>query len=115
MRTLRNRNILLGACLLGGLGWFALSNPAIRLIAGQKTDAQPAASADKPATEKQIAKLAASLGVSSELAASGIYRIVAEAMVALVVADAILEKFGGDSVTETRRNVQTYLDALRFK
>ncbi|MCX6401362.1 MAG: chorismate synthase [Propionibacteriales bacterium] len=41
--------------------------------------------------------------------------IVAEAMVALVVADAILEKFGGDAVSETRRNVQTYLDALRFK
>ncbi|MFC7502456.1 chorismate synthase [Nocardioides sp. CPCC 206347] len=41
--------------------------------------------------------------------------IVAEAMVALVVADAILEKFGGDAVSETRRNVQTYLDSLRFK
>ncbi len=41
--------------------------------------------------------------------------IVAEAMVALVVADAVLEKFGGDSVTETRRNVESYLDTLRFK
>ena len=40
--------------------------------------------------------------------------IVAEAMVALVLADAVLEKFGGDSVTETRRNVQSYLDTLRF-
>ncbi len=40
--------------------------------------------------------------------------IVAEAMVALVVADAVLEKFGGDSVTETRRNVESYLDTLRF-
>lgn len=41
--------------------------------------------------------------------------IVAEAMVALVVADAVLEKFGGDSVTETRRNVQGYLDALKVR
>jgi chorismate synthase len=41
--------------------------------------------------------------------------IVAEAMVALVVADAVLEKFGGDSVTETRRNAQAYLDTLRFR
>jgi chorismate synthase len=41
--------------------------------------------------------------------------IVAEAMVALVVADAVLEKFGGDSVGETRRNVQTYLDNLRYR
>jgi chorismate synthase len=41
--------------------------------------------------------------------------IVAEAMVALVLAEAVLEKFGGDSVAETRRNAQSYLDKLRFK
>ena len=38
--------------------------------------------------------------------------IVAEAMVAMVIADAVLEKFGGDSVRETRRNVQAYLAEL---
>jgi chorismate synthase len=38
--------------------------------------------------------------------------VVAEAMVALVVADAVLEKFGGDSLTETSRNARAYLDAL---
>jgi chorismate synthase len=38
--------------------------------------------------------------------------IVAEAMVALVLADAVAEKFGGDSVAETRRNVRSYLDNL---
>ena len=32
--------------------------------------------------------------------------VVMEAMVALALADAVLEKFGGDSVTETRRNVR---------
>ncbi len=37
--------------------------------------------------------------------------VVAEAMVALVVADAAVEKFGGDSVAETRRNLQSYLAA----
>jgi chorismate synthase len=41
--------------------------------------------------------------------------IVAEAMVALVLADAVLEKFGGDSVQETARNATSYLDTLRFK
>ena len=41
--------------------------------------------------------------------------IVAEAMVALVLADAVLEKFGGDSVTETRRNVVGYLQHLRVR
>jgi len=38
--------------------------------------------------------------------------IVAEAMVAMVLTDAALEKFGGDSVIETRRNVQAYLRRL---
>ena len=41
--------------------------------------------------------------------------IVAEAMVALVLADAVLEKFGGDSVGETRRNVEGYLSSLSFR
>ncbi|HEV2635077.1 MAG TPA: chorismate synthase [Actinocrinis sp.] len=39
--------------------------------------------------------------------------IVAEAMVALVLADAVLEKFGGDSLAETRRNVAAYLADVR--
>ncbi|WP_432107426.1 chorismate synthase [Streptomyces sp. AA1529] len=41
--------------------------------------------------------------------------IVAEAMVALVLADAVAEKFGGDSVTETRRNVRGFLDNLEIR
>lgn len=36
--------------------------------------------------------------------------VVAEAMVALVLARAVLEKFGGDSVTETKRNISSYQD-----
>ena len=35
--------------------------------------------------------------------------VVAEAMVALVLANSVLEKFGGDSVSETRRNLESYL------
>jgi len=38
--------------------------------------------------------------------------VVAEAMVALVLANAVLEKFGGDSVTETARNLRGYLDNI---
>ena len=38
--------------------------------------------------------------------------VVAEAMVALVLAEAALEKFGGDSITETRRNLDSYLAAI---
>jgi chorismate synthase len=38
--------------------------------------------------------------------------VVAEAMVAIVLAQTVLEKFGGDSVAETRRNLESYLAAI---
>lgn len=38
--------------------------------------------------------------------------VVVEAMVALVIANAVLEKFGGDSVQETARNLQSYLASI---
>jgi chorismate synthase len=38
--------------------------------------------------------------------------VVAEAVVALVLADAMLEKFGGDSLGEMQRNVAGYLTSL---
>ena len=41
--------------------------------------------------------------------------IVAEAMVLLVLADAVLEKFGGDSVAETKRNHDSYLANLQIR
>jgi chorismate synthase len=41
--------------------------------------------------------------------------VVAEAMVALVLADAALEKFGGDSVEESRRNCESYLKSLTIR
>ena len=41
--------------------------------------------------------------------------IVAEAMVALVLADAVMEKFGGDSLAETQRNLASYIEHLAFR
>ena len=38
--------------------------------------------------------------------------VVAESMVALVLANSVLEKFGGDSLGETARNLRGYLDAI---
>lgn len=38
--------------------------------------------------------------------------VVAEAMVSLVLANAVLEKFGGDSIAETKRNLAGYLDSI---
>ncbi|MCI4625308.1 MAG: chorismate synthase [Candidatus Magnetoovum sp. WYHC-5] len=39
--------------------------------------------------------------------------VIAEAMVSIIVADALLEKFGGDSIEETKRNVDSYRGYIR--
>ena len=41
--------------------------------------------------------------------------VVAESMVLLTLAEAVLEKFGGDSVLETRRNLRAYLENLAIR
>ena len=41
--------------------------------------------------------------------------IVAEAMVALVLAESFLEKFGGDSLMESKRNLASYLENMKIK
>ena len=41
--------------------------------------------------------------------------IVGEAMAALVLADTVLEKFGGDSVAEVRRNYISYISSLEIR
>ena len=38
--------------------------------------------------------------------------VVAEAMVILAIAEAVLEKFGGDSISETRRNLDSFVAAI---
>ena len=39
--------------------------------------------------------------------------VIGESMVALVLADALLEKFGGDSMSELRRNFESYLTHIK--
>jgi chorismate synthase len=39
--------------------------------------------------------------------------VIGEAMVAIVLAQAMLEKFGGDSLRETRRNYENYMEQVR--
>jgi chorismate synthase len=39
--------------------------------------------------------------------------VVGEAMMAIVLAEAFLEKFGGDSLDEIRRNYGTYQEYLK--
>jgi chorismate synthase len=51
---------------------------------------------------------AAAINQRSDVIAVPAAAVVAEAMVALVLAEAALEKFGGDSLDETRRNAEGY-------
>jgi chorismate synthase len=55
---------------------------------------------------------AAAINQRSDVCAVPAAGVVAEAMVALVLAEAVLEKFGGDSMAELRRNVDSYLARL---
>jgi chorismate synthase len=65
--------------------------------------------------DTQTGEAAKAINQRSDVCAVPASGIVAEAMVALVLADAVLEKFGGDSVAETRRNYLSYLENLDIK
>ncbi|MPZ65009.1 MAG: chorismate synthase [Pseudonocardiaceae bacterium] len=56
-------------------------------------------------------QVAVAINQRSDVCALPAAGVVAEAMVALVLADAALEKFGGDSLPETVRNLHGYLDS----
>lgn len=58
---------------------------------------------------------AAAQSERSDVTAVPAMGVIAEAMVAIVLADAMLEKFGGDSLGELRRNVTGYLEAIRAR
>jgi len=51
----------------------------------------------------------------SDVCAAPAASVVAEAVVALTLADALLEKTGGDSVVEVRRNLDAYRGACRSR
>jgi len=60
-------------------------------------------------------EVAKAINQRSDVCAVPAAGVVAEAMAALVLAEAVLEKFGGDSVGETRRNFESYIANLNFK
>ena len=55
---------------------------------------------------------AAAVAERSDVTAVPAMGVIAEAMMAFVLADALLEKFGGDSLSETRRNYDGYVSAV---
>jgi chorismate synthase len=58
---------------------------------------------------------AAAVAERSDVTAVPAMGVIAEGMAALVLADAFLEKFGGDSLAETRRNYDGYLSYLKSR
>jgi chorismate synthase len=55
---------------------------------------------------------ATAINQRSDVCAVPAAAVVGESMVALVLAEAAVEKFGGDSIAEIRRNLAAYLDNL---
>lgn len=64
-----------------------------------------------PTVDLRTGAPAAAQSERSDVTAVPAVGVIAEALVALVLADAMLEKFGGDSLGEMRRNVDGYLAA----
>ena len=81
---------------------------------GDEADQHRARAPSTPSTSPP-ARPPQAINQRSDVCAVPAAGVVAEAEVALVLADALLEKFGGDSVAETARNVRSYLDTLAVR
>ena len=97
----------------GGIEGGMTNGEALRVRAAMK----PISTVPRALATVDVATGEAAVAINQRSDACAVPRgsVVMEAMVALVLADAVLEKFGGDSVPETRRNVQGYLDALPYR
>lgn len=75
---------------------------------------KPIATLMRPLNTIDVAtgKAAAAVAERSDVTAVPAMGVIAEAMAAFVVADALMEKFGGDSLAEVRRNLTSYLARL---
>ncbi len=62
--------------------------------------------------EMKTRETAQAVAERSDVTAVPAMGVIAEAMTAFVVAQAFLEKFGGDSLAETRRNYESYISSL---
>ena len=94
----------------GGIeGGMATGQP-IRLRAAMK----PFSTVPQPLDTVDLAtgRPAAAIKQRTDVCAVPAGGVVGEAVVAFVLADAVLEKFGGDSLRETRSNLERYLEAL---
>ncbi|HET8659349.1 MAG TPA: chorismate synthase [Micromonosporaceae bacterium] len=94
----------------GGLEGGMTTGEPLRVRAAMK----PISSLNRPLSTVDVAtgEPATAINQRSDVCAVPAAAVVAEAMVALVLADAATEKFGGDSLAELRRNVAGYLEHL---
>ena len=94
----------------GGLEGGITSGEPLRVRAAMK----PISSLTRPLATVDVAtgQPATAINQRSDVCAVPAAAVVAESMVALVLAEAALEKFGGDSVAELRRNLDGYLEHL---
>ncbi|HEX2073478.1 MAG TPA: chorismate synthase [Geodermatophilus sp.] len=97
----------------GGIEGGMTNGEALRVRAAMK----PISTVPRALSTVDVATGEAAVAINQRSDACAVPRgsVVMEAMVALVLADAALEKFGGDSLAETRRNARAYLDALPFR
>jgi chorismate synthase len=65
--------------------------------------------------DTKTGEAAKAINQRSDVCAVPALGVISEAMVALVLANAVLEKFGGDSVKETKRNYESYMENLSVK
>ncbi|OBK61591.1 chorismate synthase [Mycolicibacterium fortuitum] len=94
----------------GGLEGGMTNGQALRVRAAMKpisTVPRAQATVDMATGEEAVA-----IHQRSDVCAVPAAGVVVETMVALVVARAVLEKFGGDSLAETRANIDAYLRAV---
>ena len=94
----------------GGIEGGITTGEPLRLRAAMK----PISSLNRALATVDVAtgEPATAINQRSDVCAVPAAAVVAEAMVALVLADALLAKLGGDSVPELRRNLTGYLDHL---
>jgi len=97
----------------GGLEGGITTGEPLRVRAAMK----PISSLNRPLATVDVVtgEPATAINQRSDVCAVPAAAVVAEAMLALVLAEAAVEKFGGDSVPEIRRNVAAYLDHLVIK
>ncbi len=94
----------------GGLEGGITNGEVLRVKAAMK----PISSLTRALSTVDVAtgESAKAIAQRSDVCAVPAAAVVAEAMVALVIADAAVEKLGGDSVAEMRRNLAGYLDSM---